>query len=294
MLNAIHDYISYLHNVRQVAYNTQISYERDLKKASEYLQDLGIYEPEKVSAQDLKHYIEYLQSEKKSAATVSRNMAALRSFFQYLKETNVISTDPSVDLKPPKVEKKAPNILSLEEIDRLLDQPDSHSFKGIRDRAMLELLYATGIRVSELIHLKVSDLDIVRGYIVCREGTKERFVPFGESTRSALRLYLDHARTVLLGGKSSDYLFTNCTGGTMSRQGFWKVLKGYASAAGISADITPHSLRHSFAAHLLQNGADLKSVQTMLGHSDISTTAMYRNLEMIKLKEVYTRNHPKG
>ena len=221
-------------------------------------------------------------------------MAALRSFFQYLKETNVISTDPSVDLKPPKVEKKAPNILSLEEIDRLLDQPDSHSFKGIRDRAMLELLYATGIRVSELIHLKVSDLDIVRGYIVCREGTKERFVPFGESTRSALRLYLDHARTVLLGGKSSDYLFTNCTGGTMSRQGFWKVLKGYASAAGISADITPHSLRHSFAAHLLQNGADLKSVQTMLGHSDISTTAMYRNLEMIKLKEVYTRNHPKG
>lgn len=294
MLNAIHDYISYLHNVRQVAYNTQISYERDLKKASEYLQDLGIYEPEKVSAQDLKHYIEYLQSEKKSAATVSRNMAALRSFFQYLKETNVISTDPSVDLKPPKVEKKAPNILSLEEIDRLLDQPDSHSFKGIRDRAMLELLYATGIRVSELIHLKVSDLDIVRGYIVCREGTKERFVPFGESTRSALRLYLDHARSVLLGGKSSDYLFTNCTGGTMSRQGFWKVLKGYASAAGISADITPHSLRHSFAAHLLQNGADLKSVQTMLGHSDISTTAMYRNLEMIKLKEVYTRNHPKG
>lgn len=294
MLNAIHDYISYLHNVRQVAYNTQISYERDLKKASEYLQDLGIYEPEKVSAQDLKHYIEYLQSEKKSAATVSRNMAALRSFFQYLKETNVISTDPSVDLKPPKVEKKAPNILSLEEIDRLLDQPDSHSFKGIRDRAMLELLYATGIRVSELIHLKVSDLDIVRGYIVCREGTKERFIPFGESTRSALRLYLDHARSVLLGGKSSDYLFTNCTGGTMSRQGFWKVLKGYASAAGISADITPHSLRHSFAAHLLQNGADLKSVQTMLGHSDISTTAMYRNLEMIKLKEVYTRNHPKG
>lgn len=294
MLNAIHDYISYLHNVRQVAYNTQISYERDLKKASEYLQDLGIYEPEKVSAQDLKHYIEYLQSEKKSAATVSRNMAALRSFFQYLKETNVISTDPSVDLKPPKVEKKAPNILSLEEIDRLLDQPDSHSFKGIRDRAMLELLYATGIRVSELIHLKVSDLDIVRGYIVCREGTKERFIPFGESTRSALRLYLDHARSVLLGGKNSDYLFTNCTGGTMSRQGFWKVLKGYASAAGISADITPHSLRHSFAAHLLQNGADLKSVQTMLGHSDISTTAMYRNLEMIKLKEVYTRNHPKG
>ena len=294
MLNAIHDYISYLHNVKQVAYNTEISYERDLKKASEYLQDLGIREPEKVTAQDLQHYIEYLQSEKKSAATISRNMAALRSFFQYLKETNVISTDPSADLKPPKVEKKAPNILSLEEIDRLLDQPDSHSFKGIRDRAMLELLYATGIRVSELIHLKVSDLDIVRGYIVCREGAKERFIPFGESTRSALRLYLDHARSVLLGGKSSEYLFTNCTGGTMSRQGFWKVLKGYASSAGISVDITPHSLRHSFAAHLLQNGADLKSVQTMLGHSDISTTAMYRNLEIIKLKEVYSRNHPKG
>lgn len=294
MLNAIHDYISYLHNVKQVAYNTEISYERDLKKASEYLHGMGVDEPEKVTAPDLQNYIHFLQSEKKSAATVSRNMAALRSFFQYLKENNVISTDPSLDLKPPKVEKKLPNVLSVEEIDRLLDQPDSHTFKGIRDRAMLELLYATGIKVSELIHLKVSDLDTVRGYIVCREGAKERFIPFGESTASALRLYLDHARTVLAGGKSSDYLFTNCSGGTMSRQGFWKVLKGYAASAGIEADITPHTIRHSFAAHLLQNGADLKSVQTMLGHSDISTTAMYKNLEMIRLREVYKKNHPRG
>lgn len=294
MLNAIHDYISYLHNVKHVAYNTEISYARDLKKASEYLNGSGVDAPEKVTASDLQNYIEYLQSEKKSAATVSRNMAALRSFFQYLKEKNIISEDPSYNLKPPKVEKKPPNILSIEEIDRLLDQPDSHTFKGIRDRAMLELLYATGIRVSELIHLKVTDLDSERGYIVCRENSKERFIPFGESTRSALRLYTDHARDVLLGGKASEYLFTNCSGGTMSRQGFWKVLKGYASSAGISVDITPHSLRHSFAAHLLQNGADLKSVQTMLGHSDISTTAMYRNLEIIKLKEVYTKNHPRG
>lgn len=294
MINAIHDYISYLHNVKQVAYNTEISYKRDLKKAANYLQAEGCTDPKDVTAESLDKYIAYLQSEKKSAATVSRNVAALRSFFQYLKEKKAIPSDPSSELKPPKVEKKEPSILTVDEVDRLLSQPNTRTFKGLRDRAMLELLYATGIRVSELIGLKQSDVDVERGYLVCREGRKERFIPFGESTRSALLAYTDHARDVLLGNRTCDDLFVNCSGGTMSRQGFWKVLKSYASAAGISMDITPHTLRHSFAAHLLSNGADLKSVQTMLGHSDISTTAVYKNMEIFKLREIYSKAHPRG
>ncbi len=293
MINAILDYIRYLRDEKHVAYNTEISYERDLKKASEFLGDSGIRKPEKVTTESLELYIEYLQSENKSAATISRNIAALRSFFQFLLETDRIKKDPAADLKPPKVEKKAPSILTVEEIDRLLDQPDMHSFKGLRDRAMLEILYATGIRVSELINLRITDVDIERGYMICRDEKKERFIPFGESTKTALTLYTDHARNVLLKNNESDCLFVNCSGGTMSRQGFWKVLKGYASDAGIAKDITPHTLRHSFAAHLVQNGADLKSVQTMLGHSDISTTAIYKNAELLKLQEVYTKSHPR-
>ena len=293
MINAILDYIRYLRDEKRVAYNTEISYERDLKKASEFLADSGIKKPENVTAESLESYIEYLQSENKSAATISRNIAALRSFFQYLLETDRIKKDPAADLKPPKVEKKPPSVLTVEEIDRLLDQPDMHSFKGLRDRAMLEILYATGIRVSELIHLKITDVDIERGYMICRDEKKERLIPFGESTKTALTLYTDHARKVLLKSNVSDYLFVNCSGGTMSRQGFWKVLKGYAADAGIAKDITPHTLRHSFAAHLVQNGADLKSVQTMLGHSDISTTAIYKNAELLKLQEVYTKAHPR-
>ena len=294
MINAIHDYISYLHNVKQVAHNTEISYERDLKTAASFLQAGGIDTPERVTASDLEQYITYLQSENKSAATVSRHIAALRSFFQYLKEEGIISEDPSSGLKPPKVVRKEPGILTVEEVDRLLSQPDTHTFKGLRDRAMLELLYATGIRVTELISVKSDDVDLERSCLICREGSKERLIPFGDSTKNALIAYLEHSRGVLLGNRSSEYLFTNCSGGTMSRQGFWKVLKGYAQGAGIPMDITPHTLRHSFAAHLITGGADLKSVQEMLGHSDISTTAMYKNMDVYKLRNVYTKAHPRG
>ena len=294
MINAIHGYINYLHNIKQVAHNTEISYERDLKTAAVFLQSEGITTPQEVTASDLEGYISYLQAEKKSAATISRHVAALRSFFQYLKDEKIIETDPSSELKPPKVIKKEPSILTEEEVDRLLSQPDLHTFKGLRDRAMLELLYATGIRVSELIGVRSADVDLERGYLVIREGKKERFIPFGDSTKTALLAYLEHSRDILLGSRESDYLFTNCSGGTMSRQGFWKVLKGYAAGAGISVDITPHTLRHSFAAHLINGGADLKSVQAMLGHSDISTTAMYKNMEIFKLREVYTKAHPRG
>ena len=289
MLNAIQDYIRYLHNVKKVAHNTEISYERDLKKAAAFLEASGITSPEDVTEESLSSYIAQLETDRFSPATVSRNVAALRSFFQYLSDKKVIKEDPASSLKPPKVEKSAPTILSVDDIERLLAQPDTTTMKGLRDKAMLELLCATGIRVSELVHLRAGDVDAIRGYVVCHEGGKERWIPFGESTRTAMRLYLDHARNVF--AKDSDYLFTNCSGGSMSRQGFWKVLKGYAASAGITADITPHSLRHSFAAHLLINGADLKSVQLMLGHSDISTTSMYMNENVYRMRSVYANTH---
>ena len=190
-------------------------------------------------------------------------------------------SDPSKALQPPRVERKMPEILSIAEVDLLLRQPKTDTPKGIRDKAMLEMLYATGIRVSELIHLKTQDVNLMMGYITCRD-EKERIVPFGGPAKKALEQYLGSARAALMHGREDDVLFINCSGGPMSRQGFWKILKSYAKSAGITADITPHTLRHSFATHLLQNGADLKSVQEMMGHADISTTQM---LSLIHISE---------
>ncbi len=289
MERAIRDYINYLHNVKKVSYNTEISYERDLNNAAGYLLEHEITKPEQVTQTNLNSYILWLEKEKLSAATVSRRVAALRSFFHYLKEENRIETNPALALKTPKVEKKAPLVLTVEEVDRLLAQPERDTLKGIRDRAMLELLYATGIRVSELISLQVSDIDLKRGYMVCRKDMKERWIPFGESAGKALSVYLEHAREVFLKGEDSNILFTNVSGAPMSRQGFWKILKKYAAQAGIEGDITPHTLRHSFAIHMIQNGANLKNVQEMLGHSDISTTAVYTSIDMGRLRQVYNR-----
>ena len=293
MINAIQDYISYLHNVKRTSHNTEISNERDLRKAALYFAGQQIEDLSQVTATNLNSYMLYLEKEHMSPATVSRSIAALRSFFQYLVKERKLEKDPSGQLKPPKVEKKAPAILTVEEVELLMRQPDMETAKGIRDRAMLELLYATGIRVSELIHLKLGDVNLRMSYITCTEHEKERIIPFGETAGKAVRTYLDRSRTSLLKGKESEYLFTNCSGTEMSRQGFWKVLKGYAADAGITADITPHTLRHSFATHLIQNGADLKSVQEMLGHSDISTTQMYLNMGIYKIRDVYTRAHPR-
>ena len=187
----------------------------------------------------------------------------------------------------------APHILTEEELLRILDSPDHQTRAGLRDRAILELLGGAGLKVRELLPLCLEDLDLQRGCIVCHTGAKERWIPFGDVARQSVIIYIDYARDSLLKGNASDYLFTNFSGGSMSRQGFWKVLKGYAAAAGIESDITPHTLRHSFAAHMLENGADLKSVQEMLGHSDISTTSMYTSSRENRLRRVYTKTHPR-
>lgn len=293
MINAIQEFIQYLHNVKKMSHNTEVSYERDLKKMCTWLNEQGIGSVNQVTRTNLNSYMLYLEREQLAPATVSRSVAAIRAFFQYQVKEHQLAADPSEGLKPPKVEKKMPEILTVEEVDLLLAQPDDKSSKGIRDKAMLELLYATGMRVSELIHLNLSDVNMQLGYITCTEHEKDRIVPFGNTAKRALERYTKEARGALLSAHEEACLFLNCSGKPMSRQGFWKVLKGYVNQAGIMADITPHTLRHSFATHLLQNGADLKSVQEMLGHSDISTTQMYLNMGIYKMRDVYTRAHPR-
>ena len=295
MENEIQNFISYLHNTKKTSGNTEVSYERDLKKMMRYFEgEQHITEVSRITETNLNSYMLYLENRHFAPSTVSRSVASMRAFFQYLTRERVIDKDPSEHLKPPKVEKKMPEVLTVREVDLLLAQPSHETPKGIRDKAMLELLYATGIRVSELIHLTWPDVNLSMGYITCRERDKERVIPFGSVARRALHHYLADARMVFVGDQETEVLFTNCSGKPMSRQGFWKILKGYAASAGIEKDITPHTLRHSFAAHLIQNGADVRSVQEMMGHSDISTTQMYVNMNVYKIRDVYAKTHPRN
>ena len=275
MINAIQEFISYLHDVKRTSYNTEISYRRDLNKAADYFAGQDVGDLTKATAAHLNGYLLHLEKSHMSPATVSRSIASLHSFYSYLVQEKKIDSDPSAGLKPPKVEKKAPEILTVEEAVHLMEQPNLKTDKGLRDRAMLQVLYSTGIRVSELVHLKADHYDAQHGIIHCAEGGKERSIPLDTETRRALEAYLESARERLLKGTESEFLFTNCSGKPMSRQGFWKVLKSYAASAGIQKDITPHTMRHSFATHKLQQGTDIRSVQQMLGHADISTTQMY-------------------
>ena len=277
MEQAIEQFIAYLHNVKETSNNTELSYRRDLKKVIAFLRAHGLTEWVDVTEDDLKAYI-----------------ASIKALFHFMAQDGIIKKDISDGLKAPKIEKKMPEVLTMEEVIRLLDQPSGDSHKEIRDKAMLELLYATGIRVTELITLKVSDVNLPMSFIICKDAHKERVIPFGKAAKNALVRYLGEAREQMIEDKSSDVLFCNFSGAPMSRQGFWKLIKYYAKKAGITADITPHTLRHSFAAHLVENGADLRSVQEMLGHSDISTTQIYANMNHNRIREVYAKAHPRG
>lgn len=288
------NFISYLHNIKKTSNNTELSYKRDLGKMRQYLEENGISGLNDITEEVLDSYIVYLEENQFAAATISRNIASIKAFFHYLCKEGKMDRDISVGLKAPKIEKKMPEILTPEEVVWLLEQPKGDTPKEIRDKAMLELLYATGIRVTELITLKVSDVNMQMGFIICRDGSKERVIPFGAAAKKAMTNYLENARNVMLFDLQSDILFVNCSGQPMSRQGFWKLIKYYAKKAGIMADITPHTLRHSFAAHLVENGADLRSVQEMLGHSDISTTQVYATLTHNRIREVYSKAHPRG
>ena len=265
----------YLREVKQASENTVQSYRRDLMQMITYLEEKEIREAAKVTKTSLHGYILHMEEQGKAATTISRMMAAMKAFFNYECMQACIRRNPAESLHAPKVEKKAPVVLSVDQVSALLAQPSGQTPKEIRDKAMLALLYATGIRVSELIGIQMEDINMNIGFLVCRDGERERTIPFGRSAKAALEEYLEHARNELLRGKGSDYFFVNCTGGAMSRQGFWKIIKYYGEKAGIEEDITPHTLRHSFAAPLIARGADMRAVQTILGHSDMATTQMY-------------------
>lgn len=293
MEREITNLIMYLRERKNISQNTEVSYERDLMKLVRYLKEQKLNSWSAITSADLKGYLNYMKTENLASSTISRNIASIKALFHYLERTDKINEDPSVNLKAPKIEKQPPEILTVQEVDRLLKQPDVKTAKGLRDAAMLELLYATGMRVSELIHLQLSDLNLRFGYVICHDSDRERVIPIGNTSKNVLSEYMEHGRVYFVRSDSERSLFTNCSGKSMSRQGFWKILKKYASDAGITGDITPHMLRHSFAVHMLRNGADIKSVQEMLGHSDISSTQIYLAENVSKMRDVYMKAHPR-
>ena len=295
MKEEIGKFIEYLHVEKQTSKNTEVSYERDLKKMCQYLEEQGVASVKTISTTVLNSYVFYLEQGGMKPATISRSIASMKAFFAYLYKYHKIEEDPTEKIKAPKIEKKPPSVLSTEEITQLLEQPSGNSPKELRDKAMLELLYATGIRVSELISLKISDVNIQMEYLNCIDAHKERTIPFGKKAKEALKNYLNDGRPRLVENEESKWLFTNCSGQSMSRQGFWKLIKSYGCKAGIESEITPHTLRHSFAAHMVANGADLKSVQEMLGYADIAATQIYARMNQnSKIREVYLNAHPRN
>lgn len=289
------DFVSYLENDRKVSSNTLQSYTRDIKQYFDYA-DFNSLDVLKISKTQIITYMLYMQKNGRAAASVSRSMASVRAFYNYLVSKNYVESNPAYRLETPKREKKLPCILTTEEVESLLAQPEGvvpPTAKSIRDKAMLELIYATGIKVSELISLAVDDVDTTLGYIKCVGNGTARIIPIGHVAVSALGRYIGEVRSRMT-NEGETALFVNCNGGRLTRQGFWKLIKEYTHRAGIQKDITPHTLRHSFAAHLIENGADLISVQEMMGHKDISSTQVYTKLVKSRIRDVYNKAHPRA
>ncbi len=289
----VDEYASFMTNVRHKALNTIESYKRDVNQYITYLNQSGV-DVSLATKTTVLSYLLSLQKQGRATSTVSRTLASLRSFYVFLIQNGEAVNDPTSNLEAPRVEKKPPSVLTAEEIDLLLSQPSLDDSKGIRDKAMLELLYATGIRVSELINLNIEDVNIAMGFITTSTAKKERIVPMGHAAIEALTLYVAKARGNLLKDTDEKALFVNCSGVRLTRQGFWKIIKHYQQTANIETDITPHILRHSFAAHLIENGADIRSVQEMMGHADISSTQIYSKMMNSRLRDVYAKSHPRA
>ena len=293
MMDCYQEYERYLAEEKKVASNTLSSYLRDIRQFLHWLERAGKL-PEQVKQPDVASYTQFLSSEGKSAATVTRSLASLKSFYSFLIRQGVVEVNPARGLSPARVERKPPQILTSKEVELFLEQPDASDVKGCRDRAMLELLYATGIRVSELIGLNMDHVNLSAAFIRCSGRDRERIIPLYPAAVRALSDYLEHVRPQMIEHPDEQALFVNMNGERMSRQGFWKLIKYYQEKAGIQKEITPHTLRHSFAAHLLENGADLRSIQEMLGHADISSTQIYTQIVSQKLKDVYRKAHPRA
>ena len=296
-MSGISDYYSmfsdYLTNQKANSVNTRASYLRDTLYFLEYLSDTGT-DPLQADEQTVQGYVDHLHELKRSPTTISRNLASVRCFYKFLIFRGLVENNPAKGIKLEKTVKKLPQVLSGEEIELLLAQPDITEPKGCRDKAMLELLYATGIRASELINLNIKDLNLRSGVLYCRGSKGVRSIPVYPSAVVAVSDYIYRMRGLITGPESGNALFVNLNGGRLTRQGFWKIVKGYATEAGITKEITPHTLRHSFALHLLENGASVKDIQTMMGHADISSTQVYVQLLDSHVKQVYNNCHPKA
>lgn len=287
----IQDFIEYLKS-RQVSKNTLLSYERDINQLVTYFKsiDKKMFD---ATEEDLQKYIVYLTTMGKSNATISRNVASMKAFYRYLLKNKLVEENIAANLSAPKVEKKELSILSVSEVEKLLEQPSSKDLKGQRDKAMLELLYATGIRVTELVSLTMSDVNVHSGHIKVKKKNKERVIPISNTALRYLKEYIENVRPLLIKTEEEQSLFINANGQKMTRQGFWKILKQYKDEAKIEKELTPHTIRHSFAVHMLQNGAELKSVQELLGHTDVASTMMYTHVADLKLRDEYLKAHPR-
>ena len=286
-------FLDFLENDKKLVNNTLQSYKRDILQYQEYVGENNINYL-KVNSNTIKAYFEYLEELGKKKSTISRNLASIRSFYQFLVRTKKVKKDPTTGVQSPKLEKKIPNILTSKEVELLLEQPKNVDLKGIRDKAMLEFAYATGMRVTEIISLDITDVNFKENFVTCKTAHKKRIIPLGNLSMKALNEYVKSSRPYLIKDENVKALFVNINGKRLTRQGFWKIVKYYKEQANITKDITPHVLRHSFATHLLQNGADLKAIQTMLGHSDISSTQVYMQFQNENLKEIYKKAHPRA
>lgn len=295
MEQQIEDYLAYLNVERGLAQNTLDAYGRDLRAYARFLQQHNVTSFRDTEKEAVRAYLEQLHNLGRASSTISRNLAAIKSFYQFLVDEDLLESDPTVHLDSPKVVKRLPRVLNVSEVEALLNQPSLDNVHSIRDKAMLEVIYATGIRVSELVSLDLLDISLEAGYLRCLgKGNKERIVPLGSVAIKYLELYLEVARPEIVKRSGETALFVNHHGRRLTRQGFWKIIKRYAKEANIDENITPHTLRHSFATHLLENGADLRSVQEMLGHADISTTQIYTHITRNRLQEVYRKSHPRA
>ena len=293
MEKQIKQFLDFLQNEKRVSNNTLQSYSRDIHQYESYLSQNRINYV-KVDNKAINEYLKYLQQNGKKTSTISRSLASIRSFYQYLMRVKKIKHDPTENIQSPKVEKRVPSVLTAEEVEKLLSQPKDVDLKGTRDKAMLEVAYATGMRVTEIISLNVEDVDLEGGFISCKSANRQRNIPLGSISIAALREYIRDARPIMIKNEDETSLFVNVNGKRLTRQGFWKIVKYYKEQAHIEKDITPHILRHSFATHLLQNGADLRAIQTMLGHSDISSTQVYMQFQDEGLKNIYKKAHPRA
>ncbi len=294
MLDLIGAYENYLSKVKQASANTVASYMRDIRQYAVWLKDEEDVELVEAQQLNISHYLAHLQEDGRSGATLSRNLASLKNFYGYLVSSGFLEKTPVADVTVDRGQKKLPSILTNREIELLLAQPACVDAKGIRDKAMLEMMYATGIRVSELIDLDVDDVLPEQGVVKCSSDKKSRIIPLYPAALKAVVVYLKEVRSTMIANPEEKALFVNVSGVRMSRQGFWKILKHYQATAHIEKEITPHTLRHSFAVHLLENGADLGSLQELMGHSDISSTQVYTQMVNQKLKSVYAKCHPKA